>query len=48
MPWATHLTLGTGHVPFSDDPAAVAAVIRARADSAPLAGRARLTQADSA
>jgi pimeloyl-ACP methyl ester carboxylesterase len=48
MPWATHVTLGTGHVPFSDDPAAVAAVIRARANSAPAVGRARLTRADSA
>ncbi len=30
MPWATHLSLGTGHVPYYDDPAAVAAAIRAR------------------
>ena len=29
MPWANHLTLGTGHVPYYDDPAAVAAAIRA-------------------
>jgi pimeloyl-ACP methyl ester carboxylesterase len=28
MPWARHLTLGTGHVPFFDDPAAVASAIR--------------------
>jgi pimeloyl-ACP methyl ester carboxylesterase len=28
LPHAQHLTLGAGHVPFSDDPAAVAAVIR--------------------
>jgi len=28
LPWATHLTLGTGHLPFFDDPAAVAQVIR--------------------
>jgi pimeloyl-ACP methyl ester carboxylesterase len=28
LPWATHVTLGAGHLPFSDDPAAVAAVIR--------------------
>jgi pimeloyl-ACP methyl ester carboxylesterase len=28
LPWATHVTLGAGHVPFFDDPAAVAAVIR--------------------
>jgi len=31
LPWATHVTLGAGHVPFSDDPAAVAQVIRSRA-----------------
>jgi pimeloyl-ACP methyl ester carboxylesterase len=31
MPWATHLTLGAGHVPFYDDPAASAAVVRASA-----------------
>jgi pimeloyl-ACP methyl ester carboxylesterase len=30
LPWATHLTLGAGHVPYYDDPAAVAATIRAR------------------
>jgi len=34
LPWATHVTLGAGHVPFFDDPAAVAEVIRARAHSA--------------
>jgi len=34
LPWATHVTLGAGHVPFYDDPAAVAEVIRARALSA--------------
>jgi len=28
LPWATHVTLGAGHVPFYDDPAAVAEVIR--------------------
>lgn len=28
LPFARHLTLGAGHVPFSDDPAAVAEVIR--------------------
>ena len=41
LPWATHLKLGAGHVPFYDDPAAVAATIRATA-SAPsaVAGRA--------
>ncbi len=31
LPWATHVTLGAGHVPTYDDPAAVAAVIRASA-----------------
>jgi pimeloyl-ACP methyl ester carboxylesterase len=31
LPWATHVTLGAGHVPFWDDPRAVAEVIRARA-----------------
>ena len=34
LPWATHVTLRTGHVPFFDDPAAVAQVIRVRASSA--------------
>ncbi len=29
LPWATHVTLGAGHVPFYDDPPACAAVIRA-------------------
>jgi len=29
LPWATHVTLGAGHVPFYDDPAACASVIRA-------------------
>ena len=28
MPWATHVALGAGHVPFFDDPLAVAEVIR--------------------
>ncbi len=31
LPWATHVTLGAGHVPFYDDPAAVNEVIRVRA-----------------
>jgi pimeloyl-ACP methyl ester carboxylesterase len=35
LPWATHLTLGAGHVPFYDDPPACAAVIRACVRSAP-------------
>jgi pimeloyl-ACP methyl ester carboxylesterase len=34
LPWATHVTLGAGHVPFYDDPAAVASVIRTRAGAA--------------
>ena len=34
MPWARHLTLGAGHVPFFDDPAAVAEVIRSCAGAA--------------
>jgi pimeloyl-ACP methyl ester carboxylesterase len=34
LPWATHVTLGAGHVPFYDDPAAAAAVIRTCARSA--------------
>ena len=33
MPWASHLTLGAGHVPFYDDPAACAAAIRGCASS---------------
>jgi pimeloyl-ACP methyl ester carboxylesterase len=38
MPWATHVRLGAGHVPFYDDPAAVAVVIRAcAAEAAPRA-----------
>jgi pimeloyl-ACP methyl ester carboxylesterase len=28
MPWATHVTLGAGHVPFYDDPAACAQALR--------------------
>jgi pimeloyl-ACP methyl ester carboxylesterase len=48
LPWATHVTLGAGHVPYFDDPAAVAEVIRARAGSAPAPGRERLTRADRA
>jgi pimeloyl-ACP methyl ester carboxylesterase len=39
LPWATHLTLGAGHVPFFDDPAASAEVVRA------CAGRAAATLA---
>ena len=48
LPWATHVTLGAGHVPFFDDPAAVAEVIRTNARSARAPGRTRLTPADSA
>ncbi len=33
LPWATHVALGAGHVPFYDDPAAVAEVIHARTRS---------------
>jgi pimeloyl-ACP methyl ester carboxylesterase len=34
LPWATHVALDAGHVPFFDDPGAVAEVIRVRARSA--------------
>ena len=34
LPWARHLVLGAGHLPFDDDPAAVAEVIRATASDA--------------
>ncbi|MBA3809229.1 MAG: alpha/beta hydrolase [Solirubrobacterales bacterium] len=34
MPWARHVSLGAGHVPFYDDPLAVAEVIRSCARSA--------------
>ena len=44
MPWATHVTLGAGHVPFFDDPAAVAEVIRSSAHNAAAAGTADLAQ----
>jgi pimeloyl-ACP methyl ester carboxylesterase len=37
MPWATHLRLGAGHVPYYDDPAAVAAAIRSTVLSSPTA-----------
>jgi pimeloyl-ACP methyl ester carboxylesterase len=40
LPWATHVTLGAGHVPFYDDPPAVAEVIRTRALSAATAATA--------
>ncbi len=39
LPWATHVALGAGHVPFYDDPAAVTEVIRARALTAAARGR---------
>jgi pimeloyl-ACP methyl ester carboxylesterase len=40
LPWATHVTLAAGHVPFYDDPAAVAEVIRVRArEAAAVPGR---------
>ena len=28
LPWARHVTLATGHLPYADDPAAVAATLR--------------------
>jgi pimeloyl-ACP methyl ester carboxylesterase len=31
LPWARHVTLEAGHVPFFDDPVAVAATIAATA-----------------
>jgi pimeloyl-ACP methyl ester carboxylesterase len=39
MPWANHVTLGAGHVPYYDDPPAVAAAIRATARTAAKSGR---------
>jgi pimeloyl-ACP methyl ester carboxylesterase len=42
LPWATHVSLGAGHVPFYDDPAACAAVIRTRARAAVDTGADRL------
>jgi pimeloyl-ACP methyl ester carboxylesterase len=42
LPWATHVTLGAGHVPFFDDPAAVSEVIRARARAAAAMDRGRV------
>jgi pimeloyl-ACP methyl ester carboxylesterase len=41
LPWATHVTLGAGHVPFYDDPAACAETIRATARSVPAPAAAR-------
>jgi pimeloyl-ACP methyl ester carboxylesterase len=40
LPWASHVTLGAGHLPFHDDPAAVAEVIRARIHAAAAGTRA--------
>jgi len=37
LPWARHVTLGAGHVPFYDDPAACAEVIRRCAARVPAA-----------
>jgi len=48
MPWARHLTLGAGHVPFFDDPAAVAEVIRSCAGAAASAGESGAQRAPSA
>jgi len=39
MPWATHVTLGAGHVPFYDDPAACAEAVRRRVEEAPAQAR---------
>jgi pimeloyl-ACP methyl ester carboxylesterase len=39
LPWATHVTLGAGHVPFYDDPAACAEVIRGRVQAAAAGNR---------
>ena len=36
LPWATHVTLGAGHIPFFDDPPACAQVIRTCAARAQL------------
>jgi pimeloyl-ACP methyl ester carboxylesterase len=38
LPWARHVTLGAGHVPFFDDPGAVAETIRLTVDDASSAG----------
>jgi pimeloyl-ACP methyl ester carboxylesterase len=36
LPWARHVTLGAGHLPYTDDPGAVAATVRlSAADAAP-------------
>jgi pimeloyl-ACP methyl ester carboxylesterase len=45
LPWATHVTLGAGHVPFYDDPAACAEVIRGRARAASGVGAGAESQA---
>ena len=37
LPWAEHVTLGAGHIPFYDDPAASAEVIRRCAARVPVA-----------
>jgi pimeloyl-ACP methyl ester carboxylesterase len=39
LPWATHVALAAGHVPFFDDPGAVAAVVRSGAHAADAARR---------
>jgi pimeloyl-ACP methyl ester carboxylesterase len=44
LPWATHVTLAAGHVPFFDDPGAVANVIRARALEAAITSERRSSQ----
>jgi pimeloyl-ACP methyl ester carboxylesterase len=45
LPEADHVTLGAGHVPFYDDPHAVAAVVRTRVRSAPESALAARTRA---
>ena len=39
LPWATHVTLDAGHVPFFDAPHAVASLIGGGARTATAAGR---------
>jgi pimeloyl-ACP methyl ester carboxylesterase len=45
MPWANHVTLGAGHVPYYDDPPAVAAAISSTARTAAKTGRPEGAQA---
>jgi pimeloyl-ACP methyl ester carboxylesterase len=41
LPWARHLTIGAGHVPYFDDPGSVAEVIRSCANGADADGSSR-------